>query len=98
MVTVWYPPDKNADMVKIYLKQPREIPFISKWRVFNTSGGINGIKQYHLIYTERGKAEEAMGEINKYFLPCFNIEGFRYLAEPLMGVSDSYAMMGLKWE
>ncbi|GAH05716.1 unnamed protein product, partial [marine sediment metagenome] len=32
-------------------------------------------KQYHLIYTERGKAEEAMGAINKYFLPCFNIEG-----------------------
>ena len=98
MLTVWYPPDKNPDMTKLYLKQPREIPFISKWRVYNTAGGINGIKQYHLIHTERGKAEEAMGSINKYFLPFFNIEGFRYLAEPLMGVSDSYAMMGMKWD
>ena len=98
MLTVWFPPDKSTDMTRLYLKQPREIPFVSKWRVYNTSGGINGIKQYHLIYTERGKAEEAMGSITKYFLPFLNIEGFRYLVEPLMGVSDSYAMMGMKWE
>ena len=98
MVTVWYPPDKNPEMTKLYLKQPREIPFISKWRVYNTTGGINGIKQYHLIYTERGKAEEAMGEISKYFIQFYSIEGFRYLAEPLLGVSDSYALMGMKWD
>jgi len=98
MLTVWYPPDKNSDMTKLYLKQPREIPFVSKWRVYNTAGGINGIKQYHVIYTERGKAEEAMVSINKYFMPFLTIEGFRYLAEPLMGVSDSYAMMGMKWD
>ena len=98
MVTVWYPPDKNPEMTKLYLKQPREIPFISKWRVYNTTGGINGIKQYHLIYTERGKAEEAMEEISKYFIQFYSIEGFRYLAEPLLGVSDSYALMGMKWD
>ncbi len=98
MLTVWYPPDKAPDMAKLFLKQPREIPFVTKWRAFNTAGGLNGMKQYHLIYTERGKAEEAMGELNKYFMPFINIEGFRYLAEPLMGVSDSYAMMGMKWD
>ncbi|NVM37888.1 MAG: hypothetical protein HWN81_20010 [Candidatus Lokiarchaeota archaeon] len=98
MLTVWYPPDKNPDMAKLYLKQSREIPFVTKWRVYNTSGGTDGIKQYHLIYTERGKAEEAMGEVTKYFMPFLNVEGFRYLFEPLIGVSDSYAMMGMKWE
>ena len=98
MLTVWYPPDKAADITKLYLKQPREIPFVTKWRAFNTAGGLDGFKQYHLIYTERGKAEEAMGSLAKYFTAFFNIEGFRYLAEPLMGVSDSYAMMGMKWD
>ena len=98
MLTVWYPPVKTSDIAKLYLKQPREIPFVTKWRVFNTAGGLKGMKQYHLIYTERGKVEEAMGAINKYFIPFLNIEGFRYLAEPVMGVSDSYAMMGMKWE
>ena len=97
MLTVWYPPHKASDMAKLYLKQPREIPFVTKWRVFNTTGGLDGVKQYHLIYTERGKAEEAMGELNKYFMPFINIEGFRYLVEPLMGVSDGYALLGMKW-
>lgn len=98
MLTIWAPPDKAPEMAKLYLKQSREIPFITKWRVFNTSGGLDGMKAYHLIYTERGKAEEAMGELNKYFMPFLNIEGFRYQAEILMGVSDSYALLGMKWE
>ena len=98
MLTVWYPPHKASDMAKLYLKQPREIPFVTKWRVFNTTGGLEGVKQYHLIYTERGKAEEAMGELNKYFMPFLTIEGFRYLVEPLMGVSDGYALLGMKWD
>ena len=98
MLTVWYPPDRTPDITKLYLKQPREIPFVTKWRAFNSTGGLNGMKQYHLIYTERGKAEEAMGAITKYFLPFLNIEGFRYLAEPLLGVSDGYALMGMKWD
>ena len=98
MLTVWYPPDKNPEMTKLYMEQSREIPFVTKWRVYNTSGGVDGIKQYHVIYTERGKAEEAMGELTKYFMPFLSVEGFRYLTEPLMGVSDSYALMGLKWE
>jgi hypothetical protein len=78
MITVWYPPHKAPDIAKLYLKQSRKTPFVSKWRVFNTSGGIQGIKQYHLIYTERGKIEEAMAEVTKYFMPFLSIEGFRY--------------------
>ena len=79
MITLWYPPDKTSDMAKLILKQPREVPYVTKWRVFNTSGGLDGLKAYHLIYTERGKAEEAMAELNKYFIPFLNIEGFRYM-------------------
>ncbi|MBA7610365.1 hypothetical protein ES703_17573 [subsurface metagenome] len=98
MLTVWYPPHKAPDMAKLYLKQPRDIPFITKWRVFTAAGGLEGIKEYHLIYTERGKMEEAGGELYKYFMPFINIEGFRYLIEPLTGVSDSMALLGMKWD
>ena len=98
MLTVWYPPDKSSDIAKLYLKQPRDIPFVTKWRAFNTAGGSKGNKQYHLIYTERGKMEEAGGELYKYFVPFLNIVGFRYLFEPLMGVSDSMALLGMKWD
>ena len=98
MITIWYPPNKAMDMAKLYLKQPREIPYVTKWRVFNASGGLNGMKQYHLIYTERGKGEEAGAEISKYFVPFINIEGFRIQTETVTGVSDSYQLVGMKWE
>ena len=98
MFTVWFPPDKNADIARLYLKAPRKIPHVKKWRVFNTSGGVDGMKQYHLIYTDRGEMEEATTEIMKYFVPFLNIEGFRYHSEMLLGVSDSYELIGMKWD
>jgi len=98
MLTIWYPPNKAIEIGKIYLKQLRKIPYITKWRGFNTTDGLNGVKQYHLIYTERGKGEEAMAELVKYFLPFFQLEGFLYQSETLMGVSETYNLAGMKWE
>lgn len=99
LVTLWYPPNKAIDLAKWYLKQPRKLLYITKWRVFNTNGGLDGFKQYHLFYTEKGKAEEAGIEIQKYFFPIANeIEGFRITSESLLGIIDSYALIGMKWE
>ncbi|MFX1309606.1 MAG: hypothetical protein ACFE9M_07295 [Promethearchaeota archaeon] len=97
MITIWYPPHKATDIAKLYLKQPREIPYVTKWRAFNTTGGKDGMKQYHLIYTERGKSEEAGVELNKYYLPFTQIEGFNIQIEGLLGVTDSMKMLGLNW-
>jgi len=36
MITVNYPNHKSVEMAKLILKQPREIPYVKKWRVFNT--------------------------------------------------------------
>lgn len=99
LITIWSPPHKGMDMAKLYLKQPRTVPYVTKWRIFNTSGGLDGSKQYHLIYTERGKGEEASIELAKYFLPFMNeIEGLRWQSESLLGVSETYAIAGMKWE
>jgi len=99
MVTTWYPNHKGMQVAKMYLKQPREIPHVTKWRVFNTPAGHDGMKQYHIIYTERGKLEEASIGIYKYFFPfATEIEGYQITVETLIGVSDSYKMAGLKWE
>jgi hypothetical protein len=98
MITVWYPPHKSTDIAKLYLKRPREIPNVSKWRVFNCPAGKEGMKQYHLIYTERGKLEEANEELAKYFLPFSQIKGVYMKFENLIGVQDSYKLIGMKWE
>jgi hypothetical protein len=98
MVTLWTPNHKAVDMAKIYLKQPREIPGVKKWRVYNTTGGLDGAKQYHVIYTEKGKGEETLQAIIKYFVPFSNeIEGFHFHIEPCIGVSDTYKLFGMKW-
>jgi len=65
MVTIHYPSHKSNEMAKLYLKQPREIPYVKKWRVFNTYAGKDGMKGYHLIYTEKDKAEDAFMGIGK---------------------------------
>ena len=97
MLTVWYPPHKALDVAKLYAKQPREVPFVTKWRVFNTQAGTEGMKQYHLIYTERGKLEEAVKGLNKYFFPLIEIEGYFFKSEILIGVSESFELAGMKW-
>ena len=98
MITVHYPNNKSIEMAKLILKQPREIPYVTKWRVFNTYAGKEGMKQYHLIYTEKEKAEDAYMEIGKYFMPFHQIEGFRIQSEVLIGTSDGFSLLGMKWE
>jgi hypothetical protein len=56
------------------------------------------MKQYNIIYTERGKLEEALGEISKYYSVFIDIEGFFTKTETLMGVSEIYELAGLKWK
>jgi len=97
MVAVTYPNHQSIEVAKLYLKQPREIPYVKKWRIFNAYAGNDGVKQYHLIYTEKEKAEDAFMGIGKYFMPFNQIEGFRLQIESLLGVSDGYNLLGMKW-
>jgi len=46
MITVWYPAHKAKELAQVYLKQPREIPLVKKWRIFNTTAGKDGFKQF----------------------------------------------------
>ena len=98
MITVFYPNHKSIEVAKLYLKQPREIQYVKKWRIFNSYAGHDGVKGYHLIYTEKEKAEDAFMGIGKYFMPFNQIEGFRIQVESLIGVSAGYNFLGMKWE
>lgn len=97
LLTVWIPPNKALDVAKIYLEQPREIPHIKRWQVFNTTGGQDGNKQYHIIMTERGKGDEGLQTLVKYMVPITDVEGVRTQIEVLMGVTDSYKIFEMEW-
>lgn len=98
MITIYYPNNKSIELAKLYSKHTREVPYVKKWRIFNTFAGNDGMKQYHLIYTEKEKAEDAFMEIIKYFMPFNEIEGFRIQSEALIGVSATYNLIGMKRE
>jgi hypothetical protein len=67
---------------------------IKKWETYSCAAGKGGSKGYNIIYSEKGKADEALIEINKLMLPFSQIEGASWKLEPLVGVSDSLKILG----
>ncbi len=99
LINKHHQPHTTIAVAKMLIKQPRAIPHVTQWRLYNTAAGKDGMKQYHLIYTERGKLEEASMAVYKYFFPfTTQVEGYNMIVETLIGVSDSYKMIGMKWE
>ena len=96
MGTQWIPHNKTEEWSKIFLKvNQKPLPScIKKWQTFSSADGESGIKGYNLIFTEKGKGDEAIVEIIKLILPFWEIEGYRWKLEPLIGVSDSIKVLG----
>ena len=97
MLTVWYPPHKGPDVMKKFVEATKTpLPsFIKKWQVYTTSDGERGVKSYHLIATEEGNVDEAAIYIAKSQVPFSEIEGYVHKIEPLLGVKDSFKVMGM---
>ena len=94
LLTVWYPGDKTKEVGKKFFDAAGKLPpFIKKWQAFGSSGGLDGMKAYHLVMTERDKGDEALFEINKMLVPFLEIEGYKIQIEPLMGMKDAAKLM-----
>jgi hypothetical protein len=96
MGTQWIPYNKTEEWSKIFLMvSANPLPScIKKWQTFSCNDGEKGIKGYNLIFTEKGKVDEAVTEITKVISPFWEIEGYGWRLEPLMGVSDSMKVLG----
>ncbi|NVM01247.1 MAG: hypothetical protein HWN67_02850 [Candidatus Helarchaeota archaeon] len=95
MLTIWIPPDKGKEAMEKSMKiisagMPK---FIKKWQIYTTNDGLNGTKAYELIFTEKGRADEALLEISKVIVPLAEIEGTRYKLETLFGMKDTIATL-----
>jgi hypothetical protein len=98
MGTQWIPYNKIEEWQKIFLKVAGKTlpPGIKKWQVFGCDDGVCGLKGYNLIFTEKGKVDEATIEIVKQIMPFYEIEGFGWKLEPLMSMSDALTLLGKK--
>jgi hypothetical protein len=95
MGTYTMPNDKTEEWKKCMLDLATDPPMvgIKKWRTFSCSDEF-GYKGYNLIYTEKGKEDEALLEIAKTMFPLTQIEGASWKLEPLMSVPDSMKIVG----
>jgi len=93
LLTVFYPSHKVMEMAnKFKLEKAPDI--FKRWQIFSAAGDKNGMKAYHLIMSERGKGDEAVLYIQKSLVPFFEIEGYEFSLEILMGLKDSFALIG----
>ena len=96
MVTIWYPSDKAIPVADTFAKASKEpIPdYIKRWQIYMTPDGPKGMKSYQVIMSEKGKGDEALFYINKTLVPFMEIEGYEWKIENLMGVKDSFKLLG----
>ena len=98
MGTQWIPHNKTEQWSMIFMEaRKKPLPScIKKWQTFSSADGENGIKGINIIYTERGQGDEALVEITKMIMPFWEIEGYRWKLEPIIGVSDSMKVLEKK--
>lgn len=96
MGTQWIPHNKTEQWSKIFAEvTSNPLPScIKKWQTFSSADGSEGIKGINIIYSEKGKGDEALVEITKTIMPFWEIEGYRWKLEPIIGVSDSIKALG----
>jgi hypothetical protein len=94
MGTYTMPMNKTEEWKKCILDLAANPPTagIKKWRTFSCSYEC-GYKGYNLIFTEKGKEDEALLEIAKKMFPLTQIEGTSWKLEPLMTVPDSLKVL-----
>ena len=96
LMTLSYPGHGAKKAAELFFKQKGKLPpFIKKWLSFSSSDCSKGIKIYHLIYTEKEHAEEAITEINKLNTPFFNIDGYKSSIEILSTIGETAKLLQL---
>ena len=94
MGTYTMPSSKTDEWVKCMSDMAEnQIPScIKKWHTY-TCYDEDGSKGYNLIFTEKGKVDEALIEINKLMFPFLQIEGSSWKLEPLMRVTEAFELL-----
>jgi hypothetical protein len=96
MLTTWYPFNKVNEVGTRAVKYAKFPDFITRWQVFSTADGKDGVKAYNLIFVADDKVAEAELYIVKLMQEFVNIEGYVYKIEPLMSMRDYQKLMALK--
>jgi len=97
MLTTWYPFNKGQEVINIASKYTTFPEFITKWRIFGTAAGKEGIKSYNLIYIKDDKVAEAIAYISRLQQEFTDkIDGYSFEVETLLSMSDFQKVQAVK--
>jgi hypothetical protein len=95
MITAWFPFEKSAEASKAWTSSPTFPIYMKRLGDFNVINAEEGLKTYHILELESGKADEGIMELRKVLNHFSKIEGYRWRLEILTTVEDTMLMFGL---
>jgi hypothetical protein len=95
MITAWFPFEKSAEASKAWTSSPTFPIYMKRLGDFNVVNAEEGLKTYHILELESGKADEGIMELRKVLNHFSKIEGYRWRLEILTTVEDTMLMFGL---
>lgn len=93
LATSTFPPHKAAEIGKAFPNLPKLPDFIKTLFIFVVPS--SDIKTYSLYEVPDDKAHEGYIAITKRITGYFEIEGFKFIVEPLLTVKEALALLGL---
>ncbi len=91
MLTLFYPAEMQKKIMETSagLKPPA---YVKKWQIYGATDGPQGYKAIHIVYIEKGKADEALVDIPKLFLPTMALGRVEIKFEILWSLRDIAAV------
>lgn len=88
MITLYYPAELQEKVMEASsgLQPPA---YVKKWNMYGATDGPNGLKGIHIIYVEKGNADEALIDIPKLFLPILAVGKVEIKTEILWSMRDT---------
>lgn len=99
VVTAWYPPEKQAEALKIGLQVMKNYPPQPKLgetaaQLVSVDG--DGIKVMTIFKVKEGKYQESLMLISKMMVEYWGIEGYRYTVRTWVTLEEAFAVIGQK--
>lgn len=93
MVTVWFPPDKAAEVKQRIEDLPARPSYLKLINQYLLADGERGIKIYHLYQVEQEKADAGLQALFGRLALFGTMPGYTWCIEPLISADDAMQLM-----
>lgn len=90
LYTLYYPAQMQEKLMETAASLLSKKPpaYVKKWLSFGATDGPKGFKWMSIIYVEKGRADEAMIELTRMFVPFLRLGNIELKTEILGSLKD----------